>query len=429
MPAPGRLEGIFGRRRFDIKPGLTRISSLLNRMGSPERKFRSIHVVGTNGKGSTATFISSILTAAGYRTGLFTSPHLIDYAERFRVNGAMIDGAALDSLLSELLPMASDDDTFFELTTAIACCYFACSEVDIAVLEAGMGGRSDATAAINAIATVITPVSMDHVRWLGETVAKIAAEKVAIAEKATPIISSVQGPDALTVIEEYSSLHANHLLLAGRDFNAFNDSDAGSFSFEMGHNRQYGLQSGIPGAYQLWNAATAIAACRALAEHGITVSESAIEKGLSSASWPGRMQRFSTDNGIDILVDGAHNPAGAQALADSIIREAPPERVILLVGLMEDKDIAGTLEILKGLANRIVTVAPAQERAADPASVAEHCKGSGRSVHVAGNVANGLNLARRIASSGDLILVAGSLFVAGEVIAILSGSGCDAVRC
>ncbi len=427
MSQTGRLADIFGRRRFDIRPGTARITSLLSRIGNPEREFRSIHVVGTNGKGSTAAFLSSVLTAAGYRTGMFTSPHLINYRERFRVDGKEVDEARLDSLVESVLKTASEEDTFFELTTALACSHFADSGVDIAVMEAGMGGRADATAAISAIATVITPVSFDHTRWLGDSLQQIAAEKIAIAEPGTTVVSSLQDSDPLQVIENHCRSNGNRLLLAGSDFTASSEPE-GMISFSMGETLLKGLRPGIPGRYQIWNAATAIAASSALETLGITVDSDAISAGLSSASWPGRMQSFFSGGGHKFLVDGAHNLAGARALSESIQVDYPSERIILLLGMMEDKDISGTVDILKRLSTRLIAVAPAQNRAASPAVIAGFCEGDGRVVHLSGTVAEGIDLARGLYSDGDIILVTGSLFVAGAAIAALSGMDWDAVR-
>ena len=427
MAVTGSLAAIFGRRRFDIRPGTDRIASLLSKLGNPERKFRSIHVVGTNGKGSTASFIASMLKTAGYRTGLFTSPHLVEYTERFRVDGNQIDVARLDRLLDEILGIAADEDTFFELTTAIACHHFAESSVEIAVMEAGMGGRSDATAAVSSISTVITPVSMDHSRWLGDSVDKIASEKIAIAESQTPIFSSVQPPEVLSVIESYCSVNCNCLKLAGRDFNAVKTS-GGTISFQMGDRVFKNLIHGIPGDYQLWNAATAIAVCTSLTDQGIFVDEKAVSTGLSSASWPGRMQRFTLENSRELIVDGAHNTAAAQALLDSVSAEASPENVVLIIGIMEDKDITGIVSILKSIAKRIIPVAPAQERAFNPRLLAEEFESDGSNIQVAGTVEEALELAMRISMPGELIVAAGSLFVAGEVIALMSGVHCNAVR-
>jgi len=204
-----------------MKPGTERISGLLARLGHPERAFSSIHVVGTNGKGSTASFLSAILTAAGCSTGLFTSPHLINYSERFQVNGIRIAPDVLEQQIDRVLSVADPEDTFFELTTALACCHFADAGVRIAILEAGMGGRSDATAAVPGFCTVITPVSLDHCQWLGTTSAEIAAEKVAIAEPGTMVISSSQNQGAQVAIAEHCRHGARRLLLFGQDFRAF----------------------------------------------------------------------------------------------------------------------------------------------------------------------------------------------------------------
>src|SRR6185369_4153659 len=201
MPIGGTLEKLYARRRFGIRPGLDRVRLLLDRLGNPEQSFRSIHVVGTNGKGSTSAYLASILTAAGLRTALFTSPHLVSFTERFRINGVEIAPQRLEPLLASVLDAAPDDATFFEIVTALAALYFFEERVDVAVMEAGMGGRSDATAALAGIMTVITPVSLDHCDYLGTTLEQIAAEKSGIAEPGTPVIIGHQTTDAEKAIK------------------------------------------------------------------------------------------------------------------------------------------------------------------------------------------------------------------------------------
>src|SRR5664279_4856114 len=188
MPLGGTLEKLYARRRFGIRPGVERVRLLLDRLGNPEQSFRSIHVVGTNGKGSTSAFFSSILKASGLRTALFTSPHLISFTERFRIDGREVSQQRLDPLLAAVLAAAPEEATFFEIVTVLAALYFSEERVDIAVMEAGMGGRSDATAALPGIMTVIAPISLDHCDYLGSTLEEITAEKADIAEAETPVI-------------------------------------------------------------------------------------------------------------------------------------------------------------------------------------------------------------------------------------------------
>lgn len=426
MPGSQQLTQLFGRRRFAVKPGTERIQALLGRHGNPERSFATIHIVGTNGKGSTAAFLSAILTAAGYRTGLFTSPHLIDYSERFRLNDIAIQPERLDGLISKLLGNASPEDTFFELTTALACCYFAESKVQIAILEAGMGGRSDATAAIPGNLTTITPISLDHCQWLGDSLQAIATEKVGIAPPGSPIIVANQTAEVMTVIKEYCQRHGNQLILKDRDFTASRNSNA-SISYTGNSGTASNLSPSLRGKHQTGNAALALAAAEQCTAFGFPVSKQAMQTGISSAYWPGRMELIRLADGTELLLDGAHNPAGSQALAETL-SELNNRNIILLIGLMEDKDLYGVLQPLLQLAQQVVTVTPHQERAVSDHLLASVCVTLGTPAQAAGSVTAGLAAARTAVKPGDLIVVAGSLFLVGELKALLAGIPCEAVR-
>jgi len=426
VPGSERLSQLFGRRRFAIKPGLERIMALLERHGHPERSFSAIHVVGTNGKGSTAAFLATMLERAGYCTGLFTSPHLVSYTERFRVNGVDISPEQLDRLVAHLLDHATPAETFFELTTALACCHFAENNVQIAVLEAGMGGQSDATAAVPGIATIITPVALDHCQWLGTTLQAIATEKIRIALPGSPVISSRQEPEALAAIQHHCQTHGNQLILANRDFSAERTVE-GSLTYHSAAGTLNGLVPSLGGSYQTGNAAVALAAAGQLAQLGFPVTTQALRSGLATTRWPGRMELIRLNDGTELLLDGAHNPAGALALAEALT-ELGQRRIVLLLGMMEDKDLHAVLQPLLQQARPVITVTPAQERAIPDSALAAACATMGNPARPAGSVAAGLAVARATARPSDLIVVAGSLFLVGELKALLAGIPCEAVR-
>ena len=421
------LAELFGRRRFAIRPGIGRIKALLARLGHPEQTFRAIHIVGTNGKGSTAAFLSAILTAAGCHNGLFTSPHLVSYAERFRIDGVEIAEQRLNLLTAEILAAAGPEDTFFELTTALACCWFAECNIELALFEAGMGGKADATAAIPAAATVITPISMDHQQWLGNDIGTIAREKVAITEAGTLAICAPQPIEARTVITRYCLENTIQLRMAGDQFTADWDTD-GTLSYHGPGISLNGLTPGIPGRYQQWNAACALATAELLAESGISISHTALRDGISTACWPGRMERFCLPGNAEVILDGAHNPAGAEALAESLRLDHPGRRIILVLGVMADKELEGLLFPLLPLATRIFTVAPDQERALPADRLAELCATSGFPATASGTIEQGFEQARHYCKADDLIVVAGSLFTVGETRALLTSQTCNAVR-
>lgn len=426
MPGSQQLTQLFGRRRFAVKPGLERIQALLKRLGNPERSFATIHIAGTNGKGSTAAFLSAILTAAGYCTGLFTSPHLINYSERFRVNEIDIQAERLESLTTQLLDNAAPEDTFFELTTALACCYFAESRVQIAILEAGMGGRSDATAAVPGIATIITPISLDHCQWLGNSLQSIAAEKIGIAAPGSLIISADQTAEIMGVIEAYCSSHGNRLIRENRDFGTTAAPD-NSLNYSGRNGGVTVLLPALRGKHQHSNAALALAAAEQLSTEGFPVSQQALQSGIAAARWPGRMELIRLEDGTELLLDGAHNPAGSQTLAAGL-SEFANRRIILLIGLMEDKDLPGVLQPLLRLAQQVFTITPLQERSVSDLQLAAFCAGQGYQARAAGTVKEGFAAAKAASQPGDLIVVAGSLFLVGELKALLADIPFEAVR-
>ncbi len=423
----GPLTQLFGRRRFNIKPGLERIQHLLQQLGHPERSFASIHVVGTNGKGSTAAFSATILQQAGFKTGLFTSPHLVSYSERFRINGVEIPCHDLEQQLEHLLQIASPEATFFELTTALACNWFAVNQTQLAILEAGMGGRSDATAAIPALATIITPIALDHCQWLGDSLEKVAHEKVAIAAPGSLVISARQQPEVEAVIRGYCEANSIRLLISGQDFEARQDVSGNGLTYSSDALEIHNLQPALHGLHQVENASLAIALAEQMGDLGFPVTAAAIKSGVALTCWPGRLEKIILPNGNTLILDGAHNPAAAKALANSL-QQYGTGRIILLLGLMEDKDLNGVIRPLLLLADQVVTVAPAQERAVAADKLAELCSRAGKNAVAASSVMAGLDTAGKLASADDLIVAAGSLFLVGEIKALLAGIEFEAIR-
>jgi len=426
VSASERLAELFGRRRFAIKPGIERIAALLEQLGHPERSFTTINVVGTNGKGSTAAFLASILTSAGHHTGLFTSPHLISYSERFQVNGQPIPQERLDLLVAELLASSKNEETFFELTTALACRHFAESGVDVAIIEAGMGGMNDATAAMPGIISVVTPISLDHCQWLGNSLQKIATEKIGITKPGITVISAVQKDEVFDIIEDYCVSSASRLLLQGRDFDAVKGPDR-LLRFTGVSGSIDNIAPSLQGDYQTGNAAVAMATAEQLHSVGFPVSRQAMRVGISSARWQGRFELIELDNGKQLLLDGAHNPAGAEALSDALAEYAG-RRIILLLGVMGDKDLNGLLTPLLKRVQHIITVTPAQERAVRDTELALASVAKGVKAEPAGTVAEGFKAAIKAANNGELIVAAGSLFLIGELKALIAGIPCEAVR-
>jgi len=417
------LAHIFALGRFGIKPGLARITRLLSALGNPQDAFASVHVAGTNGKGSTASMLSSILTAGGYRTGLFTSPHLISFTERMRTDGSEISEAEVTRLAGRVLAAAPEGSTFFEIVTALAALHFAEAGVRIAVFEAGMGGRLDATNALDGVLTLITPVSLDHTEYLGESIGQIAAEKAGICKAATPLVSARQHPEAARVIERQARELGSPLYRSGLDFEA---------SWRQGSLHYRGiavtlpeLKPGVTGRYQSGNAGCALAAAELLAAAGFPLATEALVAGVERARWPGRMELIPGTPRL--LLDGAHNPAGAAALAEAL-SELPRRRLLLVFGVMGDKELSGLLAPLLPLVDTVFAVAPALERALPAARLADYCREAGADAREAGSVARGLELAREAAGDDDLIVVCGSLFTVGEARSILFSRSFQAFR-
>lgn len=417
------LEYIYGLGRFGMRPGLGKISALLKALDNPQDRINSVHVAGTNGKGSTAAFLASIMTSAGYRVGLFTSPHLIRFTERIRVNGIEIGEDDVVRLAETVMASASPETTFFEQVTAMAWLYFAEQQVDLAVMETGMGGRFDATNAANGLLSVITPVSLDHCEHLGHSLAEIAFEKAGVIRPCRPLVSSPQHREAMAVIGRQCEVLAAPLYRSGEDFSG--EWGADGLNYKGLHNNLSGLTPGIAGRYQADNALSALAAAELLGDAGFNVSAHALASGIERTSWPGRMEVFG--EAPRIMLDGAHNPAGARALAESL-RDVPHDALILVAGVMADKDAEEIFNPLLPLAELVYTVSPAMERAMPSQRLAVIFRSLGVNCHDAVTVAEGLEQARNAARKGDLILVCGSLFIVGEARSILCGGRFEPFR-
>ena len=418
------LEKLYTRRRFGIRPGVDRVSTLLARLGNPEKKFRTVHVVGTNGKGSTSAFLSSILVQAGYRTAQFSSPHLVRFSERFRINGDEYPADSLAGRLETVLDATPDEATFFEITTALGALVFSDENIEIAVIEAGMGGRSDATAALTGEMTIITPIALDHAEYLGTTLSDIAREKTGIIEPGTTVVCADQAEEVLAVVRQQTHLGNNHLHCFGRDFSVTWNS-GGKLDYTGINMMLTGLVPGIAGHYQGHNAALAVAAAELLASGGSAVSATAIELGISAAYWPGRMELIPGTP--PLLLDGAHNPAGAAVLAEALT-DYPRKRLLLVTGVCADKNVAQIYAPLMPLVDLIYTVTPDVERALPDKELSRFFADQGLAARPCGTVIDGIRAARNDAGPGDMILVCGSLFVVGEVKAWLENSPYTGIR-
>lgn len=430
MTYSSAIEYLYGLQKHGIKLGLETMRTLLGRLGNPERRFRSLHIGGTNGKGSTAAMAAAMLQAAGYRVGLYTSPHLVDFRERIRVNQVMIAEAQVTELTQRLRAIVQSDlaPTFFELTTAMAFLHFAESGVDVAVLEVGLGGRFDATNVVEPEACAITTIALDHQEHLGTTEAAIGFEKAGIIKSGVPVVvGRIDGP-AWDVIRTTAADRGAPLMRLGKDFQAIG-SGPDAFSYHSRSRRFDGLTCVLAGLHQLDNAACAVALLEAAEGRGISVNEEAVRRGLQSVQWEGRLDVL--ERGPVLLLDGAHNPAAAHVLAEYLAEWSatrPEARLILVLGMMRDKDHKRFVEPLHRLVSEVVLTQADMARSSSVQELREVIGSQFPLCHVAPSAADALALAKSRATAQDLICVTGSLMLVGEVKALVRGCGLSPLR-
>jgi dihydrofolate synthase/folylpolyglutamate synthase len=427
------LDYLYGLQHIGIKLGLRNITTLLKLLDQPQNRFASVHIAGTNGKGSTAAFLSSILQAAGYKVGLYTSPHLIDFTERIKVNGEAIPAfevVRLTSTIKRLIdnhpdfsPPGGAHPTFFEVTTALAFSHFADAGVDIAVVETGMGGRLDATNVLNPLVSIITNIGLEHQQYLGHTLGEIAGEKAGIIKPKGMVLSGVEGVEAQAVIKrECRARQASlYTLKPGFDWRLkAGNLEAQCFDLHTPQGDYKDLCIRLLGDFQLGNAALAVGAVELLGRQGLTVTESAVRRGLATAGWEGRLQLVSRRPYM--VLDGAHNPQAARALAAELPKLFKYNTLILVLGVLEDKDVAGMLNEWLDMADIFVLTRPDSDRAADPQFLLQSiCPRNHGRVVIKKSIARALDHARDLAEPADLICVTGSLYTVGEALAVLRG--------
>ena len=411
---------------------LDRMIRIAAALGDPQNVVRAIHVAGTKGKGSTSAIIHSILKAAGKRAGLYTSPHLVSFRERIRINDALISeeeiGRLMDRVKEAVDPMAEDRPTFFEVYTALAFLYFKEQNVDIAIYEVGLGGRLDATNIIEPLVSAITPISYEHTEILGSTLGAIAEEKAGIIKDSSVSVSAPQEKEALAVIERACSEKESSLILVGREirFEELKATDEREVFNVTGLFGEYkDLHMKLLGAHQVVNAAVAIGVVEALRLSGIMISPETVRKGIADAVWPGRLELIK--GSPRVILDGAQNQASARALAQTVKRQFAYRKLILVLGVSKDKDIKGILKELVPIADSIVlTKSKITARALEPQKIKELITPKDKDMTVTENVEDALAKAQAAAAPQDLVLVAGSLFTVGEARKILLKEKIDA---
>jgi dihydrofolate synthase/folylpolyglutamate synthase len=418
---------------FDLR----RMTALLALLGDPHTRYPCLHLAGTKGKGSVAAMCASALRAAGYRCGLYTSPHLQDFCERVQLNGALIWPSAVAAIVDDLRPLAGrvPGITTFELTTALAFEYFARQKVDVAVIEVGLGGRLDSTNVVTPLASVITSLSYDHTYLLGNTLAEIAGEKAGIIKPGVPVVTAPQKTEALAVVRQVARERGSPLTEVGRDWRyrpVAHSLDGQAFEIwsaeeerqlsalrAQGHAvdwRPARLDIPLLGAHQVENGAVAVAALNALRQQGLPLSPDAIRDGLRYVRWPGRFEVLR--RAPFVVADGAHNRDSAQKLAAALDDYFPGRRAILIFGASSDKDIEGMFAELLPRAARLIITQAVQPRALDPdelLSRAAPLGQSGLTMETVAPVSRALERAIQLSTPEDVILACGSLFVVAEV--------------
>ncbi|MCK9273705.1 MAG: bifunctional folylpolyglutamate synthase/dihydrofolate synthase [Syntrophales bacterium] len=398
--------------RKGIHMDLGYIAKLLADLGNPHKKYKSVHIGGTNGKGSVGAMLSCILDKAGYKVGLYTSPHLVDLRERIRLNGTMISEKDFLFLVNRIRSRNCENITYFEFLTSIALLYFHIQEVDIAIIEVGMGGRLDATNLIEPELSVITNISIEHQQYLGRHLDDIAREKGGIIKKNNYIVTGAKQKKAVAILEEIANNQHSCLYKNGRDFKVISKYKS-SFSYYGIKNSYRNLNISLNGRHQIDNAALALASAELLKERGFYISDLALQTGIADARWDGRLELVSLSPSV--VLDGAHNPAGISSLSRALRMDFSYTKLIVVFGVMEDKNYIQMFNTLANIANTIICTEPEAVRTLSMKRLQAAVRPGHVHVEYVKIPREALLRASQLASRGDLIVVTGSLFLIGEI--------------
>jgi dihydrofolate synthase/folylpolyglutamate synthase len=410
------LDYLYSLEKFGMIFGLTKVEGILEAIGNPDKEIHAIHIGGTNGKGSTAAIMASILQKEGYRVGLYTSPHLNRFTERIKVNGKEIEEEEVGELAEGIKAKIEEAGieppfTFFDFTTAMALLYFSQKMVDLAILEVGLGGRLDSTNVIDPLLSIITNIAKDHEEHLGKGILKIAREKAGIIKKGRPLITAATQPQVVHLFSTICQEKGSSYFQVGKEFRSFRTGEK-NFNYEGLHRKLWDVHLNLAGFHQIINATTALGAMEILDELGYSVSTDAMVEGLMEVDWPGRLEMvFSSPR---VVLDGAHNPAGARALRESLEKEFQYQHLILLIGIMKDKDIPSILHILVPLADHIILTQPHYDRAAHPHLLAEALGRNGKKAKVIEDFHDAIRKGLSMTKEEDLLCITGSLYTVGE---------------
>jgi len=410
---------MYGLRRFGIKLGLSTIRNILSALGNPQNEYSCIHVAGTNGKGSVASALASILQEAGYKTGLFTSPHLVTFNERIQINQHLISNkhvVELYNIVKNVHQGGSREPTFFEFSTAMALYEFSKEKVDWAVIETGMGGRLDATNIIKPDVSVITNISIEHKKYLGNTIEKIAGEKGGIIKKGTPVITGAKQKNAICALKNIAAKKKAPFYLLGKSFKTRRNKN-GSFTYHGIDEVWPDMRTGLNGVHQIENAALVLATCEILYKK-INISVEQIRSGLLKNKWPGRLEVVSSSPYI--IIDGAHNLDAARTLSKFISKEFDGRKITVIAGMLDDKPYPAMLKSILSVCSRAILTKPLIDRALEPETLYEASKGIVKNIKIIPDVKSAIEFAVKTASKDEVICITGSLYVVGEAKAFFS---------
>ncbi|MAH32936.1 folylpolyglutamate synthase/dihydrofolate synthase [archaeon] len=401
------LKELYSLDSGKFKLDLSQISILLKKLNNPEKQLKCIHVAGTNGKGSVCAMLSSILSDANYKVGMYTSPHLKRFNERIRINHKLITDNEIAEYYQKIKPFITKQ-SFFEITTAMAFLYFYDKKVDFAVLEVGLGGRLDATNVVKPLISIITNIGYEHTDYLGDSISKIAYEKAGIIKKDIPVVTSAKGIALKTIKRISNKKNSKLFIINNKTVIKEKNNIKNNLSFNINNHKNLKLDN-LKGEFQLKNAAIAIKALDIIKKNNkIKINEKNIKNGLKNAKWPGRFDFI----GRNVLVDCAHNPEAFETLMGEI-KNLDYNKLIMVLGLLDDKDIKKISDIIKPYADKIILTKPDNERAINAKSIKKYF---GMDAFVIENRSNAFKFAKNISSDKDLVVIAGSIFLVKEFL-------------
>lgn len=409
------LDTMYSLGRFGIVLGLATMQNILNKLGNPQNNFKCIHLAGTNGKGSVASTLSTILSTAGYKTGLYTSPHLVSFNERFCINNKNVtDADVIEAYKAvEAVNTGERSATFFEISTAMAFYLFNKKKVEFAIIETGMGGRLDATNIINPILSIVTNISIEHKSYLGNTIAEITGEKAGIIKPKTPVITGVKQASAVSVIEEKAAEESSPLYRFRKQFKVRRGAKEGTFTYYGINTKWSDVETQLTGRHQVDNAALALAACEILIEDNhAALTETDIKSGLKNTRWPGRLEIVSKSPFT--IVDGAHNLVAIRKLTEYLKETFKEKEITLITGVLDDKSYNTMFKCILPVCKRVILTEAKTERSISSDKLLTAAKKLIGDVRVIKDIPEAIKHAETSSSKDDVICISGSLYVVGE---------------